>query len=145
MAADIEKLEKENIFFGDAKKFDPALTVKSVRINVHGFKKLSGKYVAIRPCGDNPDNKTYLGILIGECCMMAMGLYNIEKQEIFVSDRLNPMIFVPDLMKVVLGAESWWGEINKPEDLKKITDQDIQNVWYVKALNEMNKHEQDIP
>lgn len=60
------------------------------------------------------------------------------------------MIFVPDLMKVVLGVESWWDTIDKPEDLKQITDVDIQNVWYVKALKEMaqkqkEKDEKNIP
>jgi len=138
LAVDMAKAEKENIFFEDVKKFDPPITVQSVRIQVAGFNKLLlCKYVAVRPCGDNPDNKTYLGILLGECSMMAIGMYNIKKQEIFVKDRLNPMIFVPDLMKVVLGVESWWEELQKPEDLKQITDQDIQDVWYVKALREM--------
>lgn len=139
LAAGMEKEEKENIFFDTAKKFDPPLTVKSVRIKVEGFKKLPCKYVAVRPVtDDNGANlKTYLGVLLGECSMMAMGLYNIEKQEIFVSDRLNPMIFIPDLMKVVLGVESWWSTINKPEDLEQITDADIQNVWYVRALKQM--------
>ena len=148
LAVDMAKAEKENIFFEDVKKFDPPITVQSVRIQVAGFNKLLlCKYVAVRPCGDNPDNKTYLGILLGECSMMARGLYNIEKQEIFVSDRLNPMIFVPDLMKVVLGVESWWDTIDKPEDLKQISDADIQNVWYVKALREMQgkKDEKNIP
>jgi hypothetical protein len=36
-----------------------------------------------------------------------------------------------------MGYESWWGQINSPEELKAITDVDIQNVWYVKALKEM--------
>jgi hypothetical protein len=139
LAVEMEKAEKENIFFEDAKKFDPPLTVQSVRIAVTGFNKLPCKYVAIRPVVENPDNKTYLGILLGECSIMALGMYNIEKQEIFVRDRLNPMIFIPDLMKVVLGVESWWDTIDKPEDLKQITDVDIQNVWYVKALREMQE------
>ncbi|MFH0903614.1 MAG: hypothetical protein V1854_00290 [Methanobacteriota archaeon] len=147
LAVDIEKAEKENIFIKDAKKIDPPITVQSVRIEVVGFNKIPGKckYVAVRPVGENPENKTYLGILLGECSIMARSVYNIEKQEIFVKDRLNPMIFVPDLMKVVLGVESWWDTIDKPEDLKQITDVDIQNVWYVKALREMTQDEKNIP
>jgi hypothetical protein len=139
LASDMENAEKENKFIKDVKKIDPPLTVQSVRIEVAGFNKFPCKYVAIRPCGDNPDNKTYLGILLGECSIRTMGMYNIEKQEIIVKDRLNPMIFIPDLMKVVLGVESWWDTIDKPEDLKQITDADIQNVWYVKALKEMEE------
>jgi hypothetical protein len=46
----------------------------------------------------------------------------------------NPAIWVPDLKRIVFGMESWWGVIDNPDDLKQITDADIQNVWYVKAL-----------
>jgi hypothetical protein len=67
------------------------------------------------------------------------GLYYIEEKEIFVTQMLNPVIFIPDIMRVVLGIESWWSVIRKPEDLKQITDADIQNVWYVKALKSMHK------
>ena len=56
-----------------------------------------------------------------------------------MSHILNPVIFIPDLMRVVLGIESWWVVIKKPKDLKKITDADIQNVWYAKALKSMHK------
>ena len=60
--------------------------------------------------------------------------YDRKKQEISVSFHTNPAIFIPDLMKVVLGCESWWRIIEKPEDFDEITDKDINNVWYVKAL-----------
>ena len=49
----------------------------------------------------------------------------------------NPAIFVPRLKKVIYGMESWWGEIESVEELKAITNEDINNVWYVKLMKEM--------
>ena len=46
----------------------------------------------------------------------------------------NPAIWVPDLKKIVFGMESWWGVLRSRTISKQITDADIQNVWYVKAL-----------
>ncbi|MCX9074190.1 MAG: hypothetical protein OIN88_05955 [Candidatus Methanoperedens sp.] len=137
MAPDMERSGKENIFFQGKTKFSTPLTVKSIQIQIFAFKKESPcRYVAVRPVDDE---KTYIGILIGEATLSGGGLYNIEEQEIFVSHILNPVIFIPDLMRVVLGIESWWVVIKKPKDLKKITDADIQNVWYAKALKSMHK------
>mgnify|MGYP000282015848 FL=1 len=39
------------------------------------------------------------------------------------------------------GAESWWSIIENPEELKDITDDDINSQWYVKALKAMHKEE----
>ena len=44
----------------------------------------------------------------------------------------NPAIFVPELGKIIFGMESWWGRIKSEEELKDITDGDIENVWHVK-------------
>ena len=51
----------------------------------------------------------------------------------------NPAIFVPELKKIIYGCESWWGTINNQDDLSdlNISDDDIQNTWYVKLLHEM--------
>ena len=137
MALDMERSGKENIFFQGKTKFSTPLTVNSIQIQIFPFKKEQPcKYVAVRPVDDE---KTYIGILIGEGTLSGGGLYNIENQEIFVSHILNPVIFIPDLMRVVSGIESWWSVIKKPEDLKQITDADIQNVWYVKALKSIHK------
>ena len=53
----------------------------------------------------------------------------------------NPAIYVFDLQRIIFGAESWWGIIENPEELKDITDDDINNIWYVKALKAMYKEE----
>ena len=45
-------------------------------------------------------------------------------------------MYVFELNKIVFGAESWWRKLNSPEDLKAITDDDIENTWYVKLLKQ---------
>lgn len=90
-----------------------------------------GQLVAIRPVGDD---RTYLGIHMG---MFAHELYCVHERadsELVVTNAVNPAIFVPDLGRVVWGYESWWGTIDSEDQLRQITDEDIQNVWYVKLL-----------
>ena len=53
----------------------------------------------------------------------------------------NPAIYVFDLQRIIFGAESWWSIIENQEELKDITDDDINNQWYVKALKAMHKDE----
>ena len=55
----------------------------------------------------------------------------------------NPAIYVPELGKVIYGMESWWHAIKDEKELKDITDNDIDNVWYVKALKEVNNASTD--
>lgn len=77
-----------------------------------------GSFVSVRPCGDEYGGKTYLGLYVGD---VDIGLP-------------NPCIWVPELKEYIFGCESWWGVIKSPEDLRKITDLDIESQWYVRAL-----------
>jgi hypothetical protein len=95
-----------------------------------------GKWVSIRPCDTN---KTYLGVYLGDLNAGPQVSWHAKTKILSVHPYKNPAIYVPDLKRVVWGMESWWGVIDKPEDLKKITDADIQNVWYVKALIELGE------
>lgn len=81
-------------------------------------------------------DKTYLGFLLGD---LPIGLYirhSPETLELSCSTTGNPAIFAPELGKIIFGMESWWGRIKSEEELKDITDDDIENVWYVKMLKE---------
>lgn len=96
--------------------------------------RAQGAPVAVRKCSDG---KTYLGLYLGDlatgvCC------YLNEQTGIvhFSLGRHNPAIWIPQTCEMVYGLESWWSPIEKPEDLEQITDEDIQNTWYVKALKE---------
>ena len=96
-----------------------------------------GDMVAVAPCGDRFENKTYLGILLGEIALSLSCSFNEKKGELNVRNSMyNPAMFVPDLNEVIYGCGSWWRVIKSADHLKKITDKDIENVWYVKALKQ---------
>lgn len=101
-----------------------------------------GDYVAIKPVGEECKKKTFLGILLGEFPVSTIVTYRPSTKEMTIFQRTNPAIFVPDLNKVVFGYESWWGKIKDKDHLREITDEDIQNIWYVKALKQLQAHEE---
>lgn len=103
-----------------------------------------GKFAKIRPCGKEHEGKTYLGLYLGEQPVGHHISHSQETKELSVSFSTNPAIFVFDLNKIIYGMESWWGIIESEEDLKEITDGDIKNVWYMKALEKMCESEGQI-
>ena len=104
-----------------------------------------GKFVAIRPVKSIcPNEKTYLGLLIGEVPISPNTRYTPTTGCLtFSRGHGNPAIFVFDLNRVVLGCESWWGLIKSENDLREITDTDINDTWYVKALRNLPPPEAD--
>jgi hypothetical protein len=96
------------------------------------FGAKPGAWVSVRPVGDD---KTYLGVMVGDYCTPSLK-FNRETGVLTVTKSLlgNPAMWVPDLARVVMGRESWWGEIKSADNLRRITDADIENVWYVRAL-----------
>lgn len=104
-----------------------------------GMRKV-GSFVSVRPCGEDYEGKTYLGIYLGD---LPIGFnYTIDNESgvLAVAPGLgNPAIWTPALKRIVYGCESWWGPIKSPEDVDKmqITDDDIKNVWYVRMLKEL--------
>lgn len=95
-----------------------------------------GVMVSIRPCADEYKGKTYIGFLIGELAKSSSISVSDEKIQLEFSG-YNPAIFFPEIGKIIYGYESWRGDITSEEDLKKITEEDIENVWYVKAYRQM--------
>lgn len=122
-------IEVSAIKYGKLKPYEPK-----------GFSAKCGDFVAIRPCADKFNNKTYLGIFLGEISLGAAIYHNPETKELEVLQHLNPAIYVPEFKEIVFGCGSWWHKLEKPEDLEQITDKDIGNVWYVKALKELDKN-----
>lgn len=94
-----------------------------------------GVLVKVRPCGEKYDNKTFLGFLIGELALGSSITLLEDKIQLNFSG-FNPAIFVPELGEIIYGAGSWWSEIKSEQELKEITNDDIENVWYVKLLKE---------
>ena len=105
--------------------------------------KLVGKFVAVRPCDAEYEGKTYLGLYIGDIALENFITYDKETRRLEISRGMyNPALFVFDLNKIIFGAGSWWGSIKSEEQLRQITDGDIQDVWYVKALKQLSKTEE---
>lgn len=94
-----------------------------------------GKFVKIKPC---KENKTYLGLFLGELPIDILVSHNEETKILNLSFMDNPAIFVFDLKKIIYGCESWWSVIENEDDLKEITNTDINNQWYIKALQSLN-------
>lgn len=98
-----------------------------------------GGLAKVRPCDEKCGGKTYLGFFLGEMPHSTYAIYHKDTKELDIGADGNPAIFVPSLNRVVWGFESWWSRIEKEDDLKDITDSDIENCWYVKAFREFEK------
>lgn len=94
--------------------------------------------VKVRPC---KEDKTYFGILLGNFPWMTSASFNEEAKKLTISTANNPCILIPERKEIVFGAESWWQRIEPGDDISDITDEDIDNTWYVKLLREMENHE----
>lgn len=101
------------------------------------LKRVLSTWVKIRPCAAEFSGKTYLGWLLGDMALSQSISLDPDGTLVVSMAHYNPAIFVPDLDRVVFGRESWWGAIRSPSDLVGITDADISNVWYMKALADL--------
>lgn len=117
-------------------------------VEVSGIKILGGRryrdsevgsWVSVRPCAKEYEDKTFLGIYLGDLLTGGTEMYNVQSKQVEVMLNSNPAIYVPDLKKIVWGMESWWGVIDSPEKLRKISNADIENIWYVRALKELSE------
>lgn len=96
-----------------------------------------GKFVKIKPCGKEYEDKTYLGIYLGDLIISPHISHHPETKVLTVTGMTNPAIFVPELKKIIYGCESWWSIINENTENLEITDENIENTWYVKTMKEM--------
>lgn len=136
--ADFMKDYEENVRIDDAIQYPIEVSKVTPKSKMVRDPIPSGTWVSIRPVTDNPEKKTYLGVYLGSLPVKgATTSYHLKTKELSFLVLDNPGIYVPDLKKIVYGYESWWGKIKTPEDLQQITDQNIQDVWYVRALQEL--------
>jgi len=102
------------------------------------FRGKCGDMVAVKPCDEEYQGKTFLGVMLGEIALSQMCRFNDESGELTISKaHQNPAMFVPEINAVIYGCGSWWSLIENVEQLRNITDEDIENVWYVKALRQL--------
>jgi hypothetical protein len=96
-----------------------------------------GTLVQVRPCGDEYKGRTYLGMYLCSAPTGFIGEQVGDKIVLLMNDYTNPAIYVPELNKIIWGYGSWWGPIKSEDQLRQITDDDIKNIWYVKALKQL--------
>lgn len=103
------------------------------------YKTGCGTPVKIRPCKSEYGDKTYFGIHLGDFALSIRHRIDAQGDLHAAHSMHNPAIFVPELNDIIYGCESWWSEIDTPEELQKaITDEVINNVWYMKLLTQLN-------
>jgi hypothetical protein len=100
-----------------------------------------GEIVKVKPCAEEYDGKTFVGILLGELPIASHISHNHNTNVLTISPHFNPAIFVPELKKIIYGNESWWGTVSKDDDLSdlSISEEDINNIWYLKLLKEIQE------
>ena len=102
--------------------------------------KRCGDMVAVRPCAAEYENKTFLGVLIGDIALSIGATLDQDDVLTIRRQRYNPAIFIPEKNAVVYGCGSWWGKIESEDQLKNISDKDIESIWYVKALRQIEQN-----
>ena len=116
------------------------VTPKEWKSITPGWSAKAGDWVAVAPCDEKFGGKTFLGMMIGDIALSVHISYDAKKQHLNVNPGWhNPLMIIPELGELVYGCGSWWHKIEKAEDLRQITNADINNVWYVKALKELDK------
>ena len=134
-----EECEKCDSF--ESKFIEYPLTIQGIenqKIEARGTYEM-GSLCEISPCGKEYEGKSFLGIYLGD---LPIGIHTTYDRKSGILNNFamtNPAIFVPELKKIVYGMESWWRIIEKPEDFKGISKEDIENTWYVKMLRSFDK------
>ena len=118
------------------------ITVSGIHIDNPEYNDSSrvGSLVKIRPCGKEYESKTYLGVLLGDLPTEPYITYKRDNGELTVRNMTNPAIYVFELKRIVFGYESWWGVIEDEDDFKNITDEDIENTWYVQLFQRITEN-----
>lgn len=95
------------------------------------------QFVRVRPCGEEYGGRTYLGIFLGDMVDFANVYRRGETKVLEVLQCTNPAMYVPELGKIIWGRESFWSRIASEADFKDITDEEQQNVFYMRWLREL--------
>lgn len=85
-----------------------------------------GDLCEIKPCAKEYNGKSYIGFYIGDMATAIHSSLDNETKILTNRTMTNPAIFVPELKKVIYGYESWWRKIEKVEDFKGISEEDIE-------------------
>lgn len=112
------------------------ITTEKIEYNKDSYNGEIGMLVAVRPCGDK---KTYVGFFIGNMPVGISISHNRDTGVLKADTYNNPAIFVPELNKIIFGCNSWWYRIESKDQLREISDDDINNTWYVKLAKKLSE------
>ena len=143
-----DALEKESVTRTSIGEVEYPIEITGVKLprlgdktNPHSRTHV-GDFVAVRPCAERFEGKTYLGIYIGVFPIDSTAWMKQDGTlEVFAVG--SSLIHIPSLAENVWGCGSWWKKIESEEALKQITDEMIDNIWYVKALRLQLVEEKD--
>jgi hypothetical protein len=108
------------------------------------FRCSTGQMISVRPCSGEGEGKTFLGIYLGDIATTTGCQFHKSEGILELSPSgHNPAMLIPDLDRIVFGFESWWTPITSEEQLREITDEDISNTWYVKALQQISGNDKE--
>ena len=125
----------------DSKFIEYPLTINGIeneKMDFTGLGHVCGEICEIKPCGEEYNGKSYVGIYLGDLPIAIHTSYSRESGILNNRTMNNPAIYVPELKKIIYGCESWWRTIKSIEDFKGISTEDIENTWYVKLLHALN-------
>lgn len=70
------------------------------------YKKSIGRIVRIKQCFEETEGKEYLGIFMGEIFSFNAVSYKRQEQHLVINPVLNPVIYIPEIKRIVYGYES---------------------------------------
>lgn len=124
----ITKDDCENCEKFESKYIECPITVQKIvnkKINTKETSDNCGCLCEVRPCGEEYQGKSFVGVYLGRLPIAIYTSFNKKTGVLENSTMNNPAFFVPELRKIVYGYESWWRHIRSKEDLKNITEKDI--------------------
>ncbi len=94
-----------------------------------------GRLVKVRPCAPEFEDKTFLGIYLGDYAQSVGCSRNWKTGvlEVYLVDH-NPMMWIPSRGCLVYGHSSFWGRIETVEQLTAISNETIDGLFYVQAM-----------
>lgn len=145
MATLSEEMEKHRKRYSIMDEIQWPLEISGVLVrgNMHGTGRTDGckvgQMVMVRMCDET--KATHLGVYLGEFPMQLIHQFDKETKRLEVVPHLNPAMLVPKLGRIVWGCQSFWGPIESEDQLRQVTDAEISDIWYVKALKELSKEQ----
>lgn len=115
--------------------------IENSPITINGRGASCGELCEVTLAGKETGQKSFLGIYLGDLPIQIHTSFSPETGILKNSAMTNPAIYVFELKRIVYGYECWWRTIESVDDFKGISNEDIENTWYVRLLRDMQKNE----